>query len=55
MTMRFVIDARTFFNVPLFILINEIQGKHLLRKIPRASHGRFDLEIGTVCILIIFQ
>ena len=62
MTMRFVIGARTFFNVPLFILINEIQGKHLLRRIPCASHGRFnsyvftfDLETGTVYILIIFQ
>ena len=57
------IDPLTFFNVPLFIFLNEIQGKPFVKKnIPRALCGRFDpyvftfnLETETVSKLIIFQ
>ena len=53
----------TFFNVPLFIFLNEIQGKAVVKKnIPRALYGRFDpfvftfnLETESVSTLIIFQ
>ena len=53
------IEPLTFFNVPLFIFLNEIQGK---QNIPRALYGRFDpsvftfnLETETVSTLIFFQ
>ena len=36
------IDSLMFFNVPLFIFLNEIQGRHLLRRIPRASYRCFN-------------
>ena len=57
------IDPLTFFNVLLFIFLNEMQEKEFVRKkLPCALYGRFDpyvftfnLESETVSTLIIFQ
>ena len=39
------VPVRTFFNVPLCLFILEMKygGKHLIRRIPRVSHGCFHL------------
>ena len=54
LSIRFEIDARTVFNVLLFIFINEIQGETFVKKntLCFLTFSVFDLEKGTLCGLV---